>query len=173
MNPRTPTSRDDRSALLETRFHQSAVAILSLTAAAKGISAFGSQSILDKSDPIFWVLKNRELLLLVGALEMGVALLLISKVSPSIKRGSLLWLCINFLLYRVGLWIIGAPATCKCLGDLAERIGLSDSQASWLLLGVLGYLLAGSLVFLRRSRSGPSFPDLRQDGHDDSRIQAH
>ncbi len=173
MNLRTAPDREDRVPLLESRFHLSAAAILFVTAVAKGFSAFGSQAILDKVDPIFWVLKNRELLLLVGALEVGVALMLISKASMSIKRGSLLWLCINFVLYRVGLWITGAPAACKCMGDLAERIGLSDAQASWVMLGVLGYLLSGSLYFLRRSRSGPAFPDQPQGGQEGPQVPAH
>lgn len=173
MNARSLPSCEDLSSRTESHFHRSAAAILLLTAAAKVISALGSQTILEKADPIFWILKNRELLLLVGALETGVAVLLFSKASLSLKRGSLIWLCVNFLLYRMGLWITGAPATCKCMGDLADRIGLSDSQASWVMLGILGYLLGGSLFFLRRSRSGSASPDLPPESHDGTRIQAH
>ena len=147
------SARDEQKPRQELHFLRSVAAILLLTAAAKFASAFGTQSILEKADPVFWVLKNRDLLVLVTALEAFVALLLLSKVSLSIKRGSLIWLCINFLLYRMGLWITDAPIACKCLGDLAERIGLSDSQASWVMLGALGYMLGGSLFFFWRSRS--------------------
>jgi len=163
MNPQRVSKPENQAPRYELRFLQSAAAILLFTAIAKGASAFGKQSILDKVDPVFWVLKNRELLLLVSILEIGVAALLLSRVSLSIRRGSLLWLCSNFLLYRLGLWITGAPPACKCMGELAERIGLSDSQASWIMLGVLGYLLVGSLICLWRSRSrfennGPGSP---------------
>jgi len=147
------SARDEQKPRQELHFLRSAAVLLLLTATAKAISIFGTQSILEKADPIFWVLKNRDLLVLVAALEAFVALLLLSKVSLSIKRGSLIWLCTNFLLYRMGLWITDAPVACKCLGDLAERIGLSDSQASWVMLGALGYMLAGCLFFFWRSRS--------------------
>ncbi len=147
------SAQDEQKPRQELHFLRSAAVILLLTAAAKFASAFGTQSVLEKADPIFWVFKNRELLVLVATLEAVVAVLLLSKASLSIKRGSLIWLCINFLLYRMGLWIIDAPVACKCLGDLTDRIGLSDSQASWIMLGTLGYMLGGSLFFFWRSRS--------------------
>lgn len=164
---------DEQKPRRELRFLRSAAVILMLTAAAKAASAFGTQSILEKADPIFWVLKNRELLVLVAALEGVVAFLLLSKASLSVKRGSLIWLCTNFLLYRLGLWITGAPAACKCMGDLVDRIGLSDSQASWIMLGALGYMLGGSLFFFWRSRSVQLLPNLPSNGRRRSEIQAH
>jgi hypothetical protein len=173
MLPQFAFERDEQQPRLELRFLRSAAVILLLTAAAKAASAFGTQSILEKADPIFWVLKNRELLVLVATLEGVVAFLLLSKASLSVKRASLIWLCTNFLLYRMGLWITGAPAACKCMGDLAGRIGLSDSQASWIMLGALGYMLGGSLFFLWRSRSGQLSKNLSSNGRCRAEIQAH
>ena len=173
MLPQFASERDEQQPRLELRFLRSAAVILLLTAAAKAASAFGTQSILEKADPIFWVLKNRELLVLVATLEGVVAFLLLSKASLSVKRASLIWLCTNFLLYRMGLWITGAPAACKCMGDLAGRIGLSDSQASWIMLGALGYMLGGSLFFLWRSRSGQISKNLSSNGRCRAEIQAH
>ena len=166
------SERDESKPRQELRFLRSAAVILLLTAAAKAASAFGTQSILEKVDPIFWVLKNRELLVLVATLEAGVAFLLLSKAYLSVKRGSLIWLCTNFLLYRMGLWITGAPAACKCMGDLAGRIGLSDSQASWIMLGALGYMLGGSLFFFWRSRSEQLPQNLPSNGRHRTEIQA-
>lgn len=137
---------------LESRFLQSAAALLLLTALAKGVSAFGSGRILANPDPIFWWFSNRDLLLAVAAVETLVAGLLLSKLPAAAKRGALLWLCGNFLLYRAGLWVTGAPVACKCLGDMAERLGLSDAQASGFMLGILGYLTGGSLLFLWKNR---------------------
>jgi hypothetical protein len=173
MLPQFASERDEQQPRLELRFLRSAAVILLLTAAAKAASAFGTQSILEKADPIFWVLKNRELLVLVATLEGVVAFLLLSKASLSVKRASLIWLCTNFLLYRMGLWITGAPSACKCMGDLAGRIGLSDSQASWIMLGALGYMLGGSLFFLWRSRSGQLSKNLSSNGRCRAEIQAH
>jgi hypothetical protein len=138
---------------LESRFQKSAAVLLLLTALAKGVSAFGSGRILANHDAIFWWFSNRDLLLAVAAVETLVAGLLLSKWPVSVKRGGLLWLCANFLLYRAGLWLTGAPAACKCLGDMAERLGVSDAQASGVMLGILGYLTGGSLLFLWKNRS--------------------
>ena len=173
MTPDFASERDEQQRRQELRFLRSAAVILLLTAAAKAASALGTQSILEKADPIFWVLKNRELLVLVATLEGVVAFLLLSKASLSVKRGSLIWLCTNFLLYRLGLWITGAPAACKCMGDLAGRIGLSDSQASWIMLGALGYMLGGSLFFFWRSRSRQLLPNVSSSDRRRSEIQAH
>ena len=70
MNPQRVSKPENQAPRYELRFLQSAAAILLFTAIAKGASAFGKQSILDKVDPVFWVLKNRELLLLVSILEI-------------------------------------------------------------------------------------------------------
>ncbi len=167
------SERDEQQRRQELRFLRSAAVILLLTAAAKAASALGTQSILEKADPIFWVLKNRELLLIVATLEAAVTFLLLSKAPLSVKRGGLIWLCTNFLLYRMGLWITGAPAACKCMGDLAGRIGLSDSQASGIMLGALGYMLGGSLFFFWRSRSGQLSKNLSSNGRGRAEIQIH
>lgn len=161
----------------EQRFLQSAAVLLILTAVSKGFSAFGSSSILEKPDPVFWVLKNRELLLLVGFAEILVATLLLSRISLSMKRGGLIWLCANFLLYRAGLWMTGMPATCKCMGELADRLGLSDAQASRIMLGILAYLLGGCLFFMARFRSAAAMDDFptspRGGPSHDPQIKAH
>ena len=58
------------------------------------------------------------------------------------------------------------------MGDLAGRVGLSDSQASWIMLGALGYMLGGSLFFFWRSRSGRLFKNLSSNGRRRTEIQA-
>ena len=95
------SAQDEQKPRQELHFLRSVAVILLLTAAAKFASAFGTQSILEKADPIFWVLKNRELLAVVATLEAVVAVLLLSKASLSIKRGSLIWLCINLSLIHI------------------------------------------------------------------------
>ncbi|MEY4692338.1 MAG: hypothetical protein RIT19_2663 [Verrucomicrobiota bacterium] len=167
------SEREPSSARQETWFLRSAAALLLLTALAKGFSAFGSNSILEKPDPVFWVLKNRELLILVAAVELAVAALLVSGMPLKIRRGGLLWLCANFLLYRAGLWVTGSPPACKCLGELAGRIGLSDAQASWVMLGILGYLLGGCLFFVRRSRCHRILEDFSDHHRGGPGIRAH
>ena len=65
------SARDEQKPRQELHFLRSAAVILLLTAAAKFASAFGTQSILEKADPIFWVFKNRELLVLVATLDLS------------------------------------------------------------------------------------------------------
>ena len=150
MSPQFVSKHDEQKPRQELHFFRSVAVILLLTAAAKAVSVFGTQSILEKADPIFWVLKNRELLALVATLEAVVAVLLLSKASLSIKRGSLIWLCINFLLYRMGLWITDAPIACKCLGDLTDRIGQGNPKNTIKMPNVYGpinHLLKYSATF--------------------------
>lgn len=173
MDPETVPPCDSATHWPETWFLRSAAVLLILTALAKGFSALGSNTILEKPDPVFWVLKNRELLVLVGVVEMAVAGLLLSSMPVKVRRGGLLWLCANFLLYRAGLWMTGSAPSCKCMGDLAGQLDLSDAQASWIMLGILGYLFGGSLFFLWRSRSARVLDALTERSRGGPGLRAH
>jgi hypothetical protein len=175
--PMIPCATENEAPPLQDRreilFLRSAAALLLLTALAKGFSALGSNTILEKPDPVFWFLRNRELLVLVGLVEMAMAGLLISRIPLKVRRGALLWLCANFVLYRAGLWMTGAPPACKCLGDVAGRLGLSDAQASWIMLGILGYLLGGAVFFVATSASRRALEPSDQSPQDGDGVGAH
>ena len=144
MDSETVPSRDSATHRPETWFFRSAAVLLILTALAKGFSALGSNTILEKPDPVFWVLKNRELLVLVGGVEMTVAGLLLSSMPVKVRRGGLLWLCANFLLYRAGLWMTGSAPSMQVHGrpggpsrshrcpSLGDHAGHPRIPARWL-----------------------------------------
>lgn len=130
-------------------FIVSAGVLLALTGAAKILSALGKSPVLAKPDPIFGIHFNY-LLLSVGLIELVVTVLCTGVVNPNVALRLIMALSLNFLGYRIGLWLIHWHGYCPCLGTLTEAIHLSRRSADILTLGILAYLLIGSFYFLAR-----------------------
>jgi len=124
-------------------FFPSAGVALFVTGAAKIVSAFGEEGILDTLDPVFG-LSFRELMVFVGILEIIVAGLCFLPAHRRFTTPLLLWLAFSFFGYRTFLWYVGWQRPCGCLGTLSGALHLSENVANVLLKVVLGYLLAGS-----------------------------
>jgi len=104
-------------------------ALLLATAAAKIWSSFGHATMLVIPDPILG-LGFRKLMLAVGGTELLVALFcFLPWAKPWLKLALVTWLAANFLVYRMGLWFIGWHHPCRCLGNLAGALRLSDQAA--------------------------------------------
>jgi len=133
-------------------FFQSCGVILTLTAWAKFYSVNGSAGNLDLPDVLFGI-PYHSLLLITGLLESAVvAFLLLSEDAVS-KCACLLWLTLNLVLYRVGMFFLRPGTPCPCLGNLTDAIHISPRTADYAMKAVLGYLLIGScatLLWLRR-----------------------
>jgi hypothetical protein len=142
-------------------FLKSAGWALALTALGKAVSAIGSARALDVADPLIGI-PFRQLLLLVG---LGEFLIGFSCLFTDRRRLSLLavaWIATGFLLYRLGLWLVGWHHPCQCMGAFAGMLHLSDHAADNIMKGVLAYLLVGSYGILlwewRRGRGGGPTP---------------
>lgn len=134
-------------------FVASAGAILAITATAKMISAFGSVRILSNPDPIFGI-SVRELLFMVASLELVVAVVCFRSNRVGLQAQLILWLSAMFVVYRVGLILLGQHSGCACLGTVTEVINVSQESADTVMKGILAYLLIGSsaiLFWLRKS----------------------
>ncbi len=129
----------------ERFFRRSALCILSLTAAAKILSATGHAHVLELPDPLLGM-PTREVLFLVALLEIAVALVALSRLSAKIVYLAIGWLSLNFLLYRLSLAVLRPGKLCPCLGTVTERLNLSPTAASYLLLGIALYLFLGSCI---------------------------
>src|SRR6478609_1737632 len=95
-------------------FVRSVAILLLLTAVAKLFSAFGSARILTARDPMF-LLKYWQIMILVGLLELAVAIYLFRGRDSILKLFAILWLGSNFIFYRMANDLMGITV-CPCLG---------------------------------------------------------
>jgi hypothetical protein len=149
---------------LESAFLSSAGVLLAITGAAKAFSAIGPARALDTSDPLIG-LPFRQVFLLVGIVELFIAFLCLLADQRRFCLPVVAWISTNFLVYRMGLWVIGWHHPCGCMGSLAGMLHLSDRAADNIMKGVLAYLLLGSYLLmashLRRTSLKPQKQDTR------------
>jgi hypothetical protein len=126
-------------------FIASAAVILLVTGGAKIISALSGGRVLESFDPIFGV-TLRELFWLVGAVEVAVAFVCLANVRANLKSGLLLWITSLFVMYRAGLFWVGDPEFCGCLGTLTGSLRISPAAAASSMKIALAYLFIGSLI---------------------------
>jgi hypothetical protein len=126
----------------------SVAVILFVTAATKIFSATGSAEALGHPDP-FIPLPNRLVFYLVGGIELFVSgFLLVKHENQRTKLLLIAWLSTNCLVYRIGLWWMGAPNFCDCLGSLNEKLFISPRTLNYVMLVVLAWMIAGSYLLL-------------------------
>lgn len=124
-----------------------AIVLLAGTAVAKLYSAAGEARILGLRDPLL-LLTNRELLMVVGLLELGVVAYLLFRRNTLNKHLLIIWLSLNFIVYRLGIWWVAPGKPCPCLGTLTARLSLKPDTVDLLLKLVIAYMLCGSVLFL-------------------------
>ena len=128
-------------------FLYSAAVILLFTAAAKFISSAGSAKILLHRDPLIG-LEFQDLFRIVGSVELAVALVCIFCKQKLISVGLVAWLATSFLVYRIGLVLIGYHRPCPCLGNLTDALHIPPQTADTTMKIILAYLLIGSYASL-------------------------
>jgi hypothetical protein len=122
---------------------------LALTGLAKAISAVGPARALDVADPLIGI-PFRQLLLVVGLVELLIAFFCLFTDRRRFNLLAVAWLSTNFLVYRLGLWLIGWHRPCGCMGTLSDVLHLSPRAADNIMKGVLAFLLLGSYGLLYR-----------------------
>jgi hypothetical protein len=141
--------------ILTNLFFASSALLLLLTGLAKLYSVFGRAKMLQVIDPLLMV-RYQHLLLLVGLLEIILVGVLCSRYPTRVKLLGLFWLSANFMLYRITNWLFGIPmASCPCQGSLTDQLHLDRVVVNQILMGMVLYLFAGSLLGLlweRRQR---------------------
>lgn len=134
----------------EVQFYIVSVGVLLfLIGFIKLIGSFASSRVFLTSDPIFGIL-YRDTLRIVGAFEVGIALVCILGRHIGLQIGLVAWLATNFVLYRLGLVLIGYHKPCSCLGNLTDALHISPQVADNIMKVVLAYLLIGSYGLLFR-----------------------
>ena len=138
-------------------FSRSAGVALAVTGVAKAWSAIGPAHALDAHDPLIGV-PFRQLMLLVGLAELLIAFFCLLTDRRQFSLVAVAWISTNFLVYRLGLWLIGWHRPCGCMGNLTDLLNISPRVADNIMKGVLAYLLIGSygiLLWQRRQRHVP------------------
>ncbi len=135
-----------KSTCFVERFYvATAASSLSVTAAAKLYSSFGSPRILENMDPILKI-PVRELMIGTGFVEIMILLALLLAKTPLTKYLSVLWLSSNFILYHWVHWYWKVPSPCACLGHVGDSLGLKPDVVNRALLFVVAYLFVGAVV---------------------------
>jgi hypothetical protein len=121
--------------------------LLSVTGISKLISSAGSARILQYHEPILSI-EYRYVFLVVGTLEILTALFCFFGRQQYLKIFVVAWLATNFMLYRLGLILVGYHKPCSCLGTLTSTLHISPDTANKIMEVILFFLLIGSYYIL-------------------------
>lgn len=142
--------------------------MLGATGLAKLLAASGSSHALDILDPLIGI-PFRQLMALVGVVELLIAFLCLFTERRWLSVVAVCWMATSFLVYRVGLWLLGWHGPCGCMGSLTTVLHLSPHAADSIMKAVLAYLLIGSYAAMlsqgrwgRRRGEGFYHADARQ-----------
>jgi hypothetical protein len=91
----------------------------------------------------------RHVLWLTATYELVVLLFIMISSRNSAKGLVIAITGAQFLLYRICKALLGDMSPCPCLGSVPRSLGLSDSFADWLLIGIASYFLCGGVLSLR------------------------
>ncbi len=131
----------------QSLFLGSAGGALAVTGLSKVLSTIGTARVLDTFDPLTGM-RFRQLLLLVGLTELFIGFTCLFTKYRRLSLLAVAWLSTNFVVYRVGLWLVGWHRPCGCMGSLSEMLHLSAHAADSIMKAVLTYLLLGSYGIL-------------------------
>jgi len=121
----------------------SAGCLFLVTAVAKFISASGSAKILQNADPLFPI-SFRYVFIFAAIIEMIIGTICFLRKKEMLQAWLLAWLSTFFLLYRLGLVIVGYHEACPCLGHLTDALHVSPEVADNAMKVILAYLIIGS-----------------------------
>ncbi|MCL4180012.1 MAG: hypothetical protein KJ072_19975 [Verrucomicrobia bacterium] len=137
--------RDDSKHFARDWFVRIAMGVLVITAILKLISVASEARGLGASDPLFDFLTTRQVLLLAAMFELGTVVAMVVNRNVLTRCGLLLWISAVFVAYRVGLAAVGFDGHCPCLGALNYGLPISPAVMDRLALGLLVFMVAGSL----------------------------
>jgi len=127
------------------------VALLLSFGIAKCYAALGSARVLEQGDPVLFI-RVRDVMLFAGILEVLLGVLCIVY-----WRNSKAWLVVFAFsvlvcLYRALAFVNGFHGYCRCMGDMARSLSISDDAANQISLFALFWLVLTSLWVLITDR---------------------
>ena len=112
-----------------------------VTAIIKMIGCFSNKIILDLHDPLFVHFSMRGMLLFAATLELTVAMAILCERSTIKALRYIFWLANIFLLYRLGLHMLGGTGPCACL---SFWLPISSSVTNVITRTMLYFMIIGS-----------------------------
>jgi hypothetical protein len=103
-------------------------ALLLAAALERFMVAFGSSQALALLDPLLGI-PLRFSVVLVGALELTVAIICLFGKRPGMQLGWVAWLTLDYFLFRVGLIAMECHSQASCVGTLTDPLHLA--RGSW------------------------------------------
>ena len=98
-------------------------------------------------------LTNRQVFLLAGCLELGLATFLIWQERARVSLALIAWFSTLLVIYRLGLGYVDYRLPCSCLGGGLNWLPHGDFLSRWVPPVLLGFVVMASYGFLL----GPSF----------------
>lgn len=130
-----------------------AATVLITAGLVKLISAGGEARSLNLRDPLL-ILTNRQVFLVVGLLEVGLAGYLLFGKNLKLQFLALAWLTTNFAAYRLALWWGNIAKPCGCLGNAMDWSPWLMKHQDSVMKGLLLFMLVGAYGFLWQGRKG-------------------
>jgi hypothetical protein len=126
-------------------FILSAGGILLAAALIRFLIAAGNALVLAQPEPLMGI-SLRHAVLLVGMVELVVALICLFGKQTGLQTGCLVWLASNLIIYWIGLiWTQTEPQS-ACWGTLTDPLHLSGGITGDIVSLIPFYLVAGSYV---------------------------
>jgi hypothetical protein len=132
----------------ENVYIKSVAILLCLTGTIKLISASQKVTVLTMSDPLIGFLTVKQASIIAGILEVAVAIYIFTRQNSNRQLELITWLSFFFIIYHVGLYLIGFHGMCSCLGNANAWLKLSDSSIDIAVKCLLMYFFSGSLLML-------------------------
>lgn len=129
------------------RFNQSTGVLLLATGLALFLSNWAGAELASPQDPLL-LIPVRTLHWVIGLVGLILAGVCLFGSRAFLQTTVVLWLAVNFWIYVFGLRWSGVPNMQAALGSFPEAFGLSRGTAAFLVQGVFGYLLLGSLLIM-------------------------
>lgn len=134
-----------------SRFYIISIGVLLIVVSvAKFWSAFGTARILAREDPVFGI-SYRVVMIAAAVVELAIGSICLSRLRLLLSATLIAWFSTTVLLYRVGAYLLGDTAPCRCLGNLSDALHLSPSTADIIARIVLAYCLVGSWALLAKN----------------------
>jgi hypothetical protein len=125
--------------------------ILFITGILKFLDVTKSDPYFEAGDILLPFLTNKQLMLIAGSVEIGVAIYLWMADSLQRRSVALLWFVITVAAYKLGHGYMHDALPCSCLGILGRLLKFSPAgmnRLTWLILFVLAAPSVTCLVHL-------------------------